>query len=263
MIGQAFLDQIAEHRLDATNAIVLAHQSKVAQRAAGATPNDANGSSRTEALARLTAEFWSSDATARTRETVILSVETMLMDLMQLRHADEHLLRAIERLGLDRRAHRRRALELLTRLPKVCGTADADRRAWIARAHSEVERLNLPLQAGVTVRGFFRQPPGTDWSSHLQSRADLGLMSANIHAAKGHEYDSVCVVIPPNRGPENRVEALFKLWEARTDSEAKRVLYVGVTRARQLCALAVPLNYAARCEALFAARAVPHSRRDL
>ena len=182
---------------------------------------------------------------------------------MGLRQVSEHLLRTVERVGMDRRAHRRRALSFLMSLPKVCGNADADRLAWIARVQAETERLNLPLPAGVTVRNFFRRPTNGQWSNHLQVPVDLGLACAKIHEAKGREYGAVCVVVPPNRAPENRGEALFESWERRTDAEAKRVLYVGLTRAQHLGALAVPVAFADRCVAVLVAGQVPHTRRDL
>ncbi|QOL13486.1 ATP-dependent helicase [Dickeya dianthicola] len=263
MIGQAFLDRVAELGLDSTDAIILAHSGKVAQRAAGIAPNDSNGTSRIESLARKVAEFWSPAATARSREAVVQVVETVLLDLMGLRQPNEHLLRTAERLGMDRRVHRRCVLSFLMNLPKECGNTDADRLAWIARVHAEAERLNLPLPVGVTVRSFFRRPTNAQWSNHLQMPIDLGLACAKIHEAKGREYSAVCVVIPPNRAPENRSEALFESWEARADAEAKRVLYVGLTRAQHLGALAVPVAFANRCVALLTAGQVPHTRRDL
>lgn len=240
-IGRAFLDRIAELGLDSADAIVLAHSGKVAQRAAGGVvPSDANGSSRVELLARKVAEFWSPAATARSRETVVQAVEVLLLDLMGLHQGDEHILRTIERVGMDRRAHRRRALDLLMNLPKGCGNSDADRLAWIVSVHVQTGRLALPLPPGVTIRKFFPKPPNGKWSNHLQAPVELGLTCAKIHEAKGREYDAVCVVIPPNRAPGNRSEVLFQSWENRTDAEAKRVIYVGVTRARKLSALAVP-----------------------
>lgn len=262
-IGQAFLDRVAELGLDSTDAIILAHSGKVAQRAAGTAPNDSNGSSRIESLARKVAEFWSPTATARSREAVVQVVETVLLDLMGLRQPNEHLLRTAERLGMDRRAHRRCVLSFLMSLLKECGNTDADRLTWIARVHAETERLNLPLPAGVTVRNFFRRPTNAQWSNHLQLPIDLGIACAKIHEAKGREYGAVCVVIPPNRAPENRTEALFGLWEARAEAEAKRVLYVGLTRAKHLGALAVPVAFANRCVAVLTAGQVPHTRRDL
>jgi len=262
-IGRAFLDWVAELGLDSTDAIILAHSGKVAQRAAGVVTSDSNGSSRIESLARRTSEFWSPAATARSRKAVVLAVETLLLDLMRLRQESEHLLRTVERVGLDRRAHRRHALSFLMSLPKACGNADADRLAWIAVVHMEAERLNLPLPAGATVRNFFRRPAKAQWSNRLQIPVDLGLTCATIHEAKGREYGAVCVVIPPNRAPGNRGEPLFESWEARTDAEAKRVLYVGLTRAQRLGALAVPIAFADRCVAVLLAGQVPHTRMDL
>ncbi|CAJ0802535.1 ATP-dependent DNA helicase Rep [Ralstonia condita] len=262
-IGRAFLDHIAELRLDSTDSVVLAHSGNVAERAAGVIPNDSSGNSRIEFLARKVGEFWSPATTARSREAVVQAVETLLLDLMGLRQPNEHLRRTIERVGMDRRAHRRRALSFLMNLPKACGNTDADRLAWIASVHTATELLGLALPDGVTVRTFFRRPANARWSDHLQIAVDLGLRCAKIHEAKGREYGAVCVVIPPNRAPENRAEALFESWEARVDMEAKRVLYVGLTRARHLCALAVPIAFADRCVALLAAGQVPHTRRDL
>ena len=262
-IGHAFLDRVIELGLDSTDAIILAHSGKVAKRAAGASSNDSNGSSRIESLAQKVSEFWSPAATARSRETVLQVVETMLLDLMRVRQPDEHLFRATERLGIDRRAHRRLALSFFMSLPRECGNTDADRLAWIACVHAETERLGLPLPARVTARNFFPPPPNTQWSNHLQMPIDLGLACATIHEAKGREHGAVCVVIPPNRAPENRCTALFESWEAGTDAEAKRVLYVGITRAKNLGALAVPAAYADRCVAVLTAGQVPYTRRDL
>lgn len=262
-IGHAFLDRIEELGLDSTNSIILAHSGKVARRAAGAPPSNSHGSSRIELLAKIASEFGSPVSTSRSREAALQAVEALLLDFMGLRKKNEHLLRAIERLNMDRRAHRRLALTFLMALPCECGNTDADRIAWIAFVHEEIERLSLPLPAGTTARNFFRQPGNTQWSSHLQRPIDLGISCSTIHEAKGHEYGAVCVVIPPNRAPENRSNALFESWETRTDIEAKRALYVGVTRAENMVALAVPEAYADRCAALLTAGQANYTRRDL
>ncbi len=263
-IGQAFLGRVVELGLDSANAIVLAHSGNVAQRAASSVAAvDSNGTSRIESLARRVAEFWSPTATARSKETVVQAAEALLLDFMGLRQEGEHLRRAIERTGMDRRAHRRRTLTLLMNLPKVCGNTDADRLAWIDTVHAQVQLLGLPLPPGVTMRTFFRKPPNGQWSSHLQIPIETGLRCAKIHEAKGREYDAVCVVIPPNRAPKNRSEALFESWANRIEAEAKRVVYVGVTRARHLSALAVPTAFADRCAALMTAGDVPFARRNI
>lgn len=42
------------------------------------------------------------------------------------------------------------------------------------------------------------------------------------------------------RTNEYAIGPVFDKWEDRTDDEAKRVLYVGITRARAFCAVVVP-----------------------
>ena len=96
-----------------------------------------------------------------------------------------------------------------------------------------VTSLALTFGAGVTVTRYFRMPPHAEWGQFLQPRADLAAVTwATIHEAKGSEHGAVCVVIPPGEYTEQLVAA----WENRTDSEPKRVIYVGVTRAESSCA---------------------------
>lgn len=57
-----------------------------------------------------------------------------------------------------------------------------------------------------------------------------------IHEAKGRPYEAVCVVLPPELS--NRPSAIAH-WHTDTDDEARRVIYVGVTRAERFLAIAV------------------------
>jgi DNA helicase-2/ATP-dependent DNA helicase PcrA len=60
---------------------------------------------------------------------------------------------------------------------------------------------------------------------------------------RARKYDAVCVVIPPDLREPRRTEQLLINWQNRTDDEAKRVIYVGNTRAKRLCVIAVPSAY--------------------
>jgi len=265
IVGLAFLAQAEAVGLKLADVIVLAHARNVAQRTAGdpASGRQSVGGSRVETFARIVAGFWSSAATSRSREMTLRSVETLLLTLMGKRSAGEHLTRTIRREGLDARLLRRQALSVVMGVPRACPNSDGARAIWIARLHAEVERLELDLQPGQSVRGFFRRPPNEQWSSHLQPSDDLHLIAATIHEAKGREYDGVCVVIPPDRAPRNYTSELFDSWENRVDHEAKRVIYVGITRARRLGVLAVPALFGDRCAAVLELGKVPFVRRDL
>lgn len=77
---------------------------------------------------------------------------------MSLRQEGEYLRRAIERTGMDWRAHRRRTLTLLMNLPKMCGNTDADRLACIDTVHAWVQLLGLPLPLGCDdAYGYFSE----------------------------------------------------------------------------------------------------------
>jgi superfamily I DNA/RNA helicase len=69
-----------------------------------------------------------------------------------------------------------------------------------------------------------------------------------VHAVKGQEADAVLLIVPPtgNGKPDDRSDLLIKTWTTGTTdradpetAEALRVLYVAVTRARRLVALAL------------------------
>jgi ATP-dependent exoDNAse (exonuclease V) beta subunit len=52
-------------------------------------------------------------------------------------------------------------------------------------------------------------------------------------------------------------------WEARAGLESKRVVYVGVTRARRLLAVAVPRGVSDRIAAVLRTAGVPFEVHDL
>jgi hypothetical protein len=71
-----------------------------------------------------------------------------------------------------------------------------------------------------------------------------------VHSAKGKEYDAVLLALPKS-GPHNGLDD----WAAGENSEARRVLYVGASRARSLLAFGAGTQ-ATRLAALFKAHKV-------
>ena len=260
-IGQLFIERIESKcvGLSRTDGILLAHRHLDGQRAVGdPMALKISGTSRIEALARAVGEFWSPSAHTRSRDSALRMVERFLLELTgHWKDGDHHPHRVIERAGLNRRQMRRQALEVMMHIPKTCDDTDQSRSNWVAAVQSEVSRLKLVLPKGKTVPQFFGRPRKPEWSQHLRKPVVTNLACSTIHEAKGREYEAVCVVFRPDRAPDNHTTLLFDAWNNRADLEAKRVIYVGITRARRFVLLAVPRTFVDRCCAILANGKVP------
>lgn len=263
-VGEKFVELVEQSGLQREAGIVLAHSRRAAWRAAGyAAPSDDGGESNIAAMARQVGALWSSSASNRTRETALRTVEKMVLKLMGRIESDEIPARAAERHGMNARWLRRTALELIMRLPRSCDDSDAGRASWVTTLHEETDRLRLQYAANTSARRYFPQPRRPDWSKHLQQSGDLRLGCSTIHEAKGRQYDAVCVVVPPDRGDAPHTSRLLDAWETRANDEAKRVIYVGVTRARKLLSVAVPTALRDRLTAILNHAGVPIKLHDL
>jgi hypothetical protein len=245
--------------------MILAHTALDARRAAGDALAHEAGTSRVETVARAVGEFWCPSADGRGRRATIRTIERLLLELRGVWHAsDPDVSRALARGKLDARQLRREAVTLLLNLPKTCAETIEGRAAWIATLKSETARLALALPAGTTIGSFFRNPgPAVGWSAHFDDPGKVSTNCATIHEAKGQEYEAVCVVIRPNRAPQNYTNQLLDAWEQRVDLEAKRVIYVGVTRARSFVMLAVPTAFGDRCAAILQQNHVEYNRVEI
>ena len=239
--------------------IILAHRSSDAQRAAGdPLAEELSGQSRIEAVARAVGEFWCVSADPRLRRAAVRTVERLLLELLGFWGENDHYpSRVIERANLNARRLRRDALALLMRLPKSCANTDAARASWVAAVKVEATRLQLSLPAGTTIAKFFGGKPNPNWTRHLKLPGNESLLCSTIHDAKGREYEAVCVVLRPDRAPDNWTTQLFNAWEQRQELEAKRVIYVGITRARRFVMLAMPTAFGDRCVGILQHGGVP------
>ena len=240
--------------------IVLAHARSSARNACGLRTESEGGDSKVARLARAAGTYHAKATSGRAREACLVIVEEALLDLMGKYKGHPSVGRAAEHHGIERRWLRRTALQLITRLQPTCANSQEGREAWVTALRDAVTSLALTFGAGVTVARYFRMPPNAEWSQFLRPRADLAVVTwATIHEAKGSEHGAVCVVIPSG----DYTEQLVAAWENRTESEAKRVVYVGVTRAEKLLAIAVPALFVPRISAIMQANQVPFEIHDL
>jgi DNA helicase II / ATP-dependent DNA helicase PcrA len=262
-IGRRFCEMMKTSDIAIKDGIVLAHSRKNALRACGFGCEEEAGDSKVARVARAVGAFWSSSASNRARETALRSVEKAILELMGKIDDGEVPSLAAERRGIDPRWLRRSALELISRVPRNCADTNEDRSTWIAALRQEVLRLELEYRTGATERQYFRDLANAHWQRLLMMGDSPDIRSATIHEAKGKEYDAVCIVIPPNRREPRRTEQLLVTWENRTDAEFKRVIYVGITRAKKLCVIAIPVAVSERLAQILSAAHVNFQAHQL
>ena len=249
-IGRRFCELMQLCDIATKDGIVLAHARKNALRACGFGCEEDAGNSNAAGMARAIGTFWSASVSSRARESALRSVERVILDLMGQIDAGEVPARAAERRGTDSRWLRRCALELVSRVPRSCADTNDDRTEWIAALRLEVLRLGLIYRAGMSERLYFPNRVDAEWHRLLVTGNTPEIRSTTIHEAKGKEYDAVCVVIPPDLREPRRTDQLLTAWHNRTEHEPKRVIYVGITRAKKLGVVAVPAAFGDRVRGL-------------
>jgi hypothetical protein len=155
------------------------------------------------------------------------------------------------------------ALAVISAVPQICDDTDAARAAWIERLRGAIAAAQIPCVDTSPAR-FYPAARNADWARCLQNAVDVAPTRwTTIHDAKGSQHEAVCVVVPPDRGQDGFTGEMVASWEARHELESKRVVYVGVTRARKLLAVAVPRGVSDRITAVLRAAGVPFEVHDL
>jgi DNA helicase-2/ATP-dependent DNA helicase PcrA len=264
-VGHRFRQILESSGLDPRRSIILAHKRNSALRASGQESRSAkNGESRVEIMAMAVGEFACHSTTGRRRENILRTIEKMILRLMGKIEDAELPSRAVERQKIDARWLRRLAFDLVTRLPKSCSDTTESRNIWLETLRAEVQRLGLTYADGLSVASYFRRPlPSSTWASHLNRPDNADLYCSTIHEAKGREYEAVCVVIPPDSTGLTFTSELFRTWEERINAESKRVIYVGITRAQKLVALAIPHAFRSRLAAIVEGAGIGYALHEI
>jgi DNA helicase-2/ATP-dependent DNA helicase PcrA len=252
-IGHRFCQLMVACGIPKAMGIVLSHSRKNALRACGSCAEEEAGNSNLARIAGAVANFWSSSPSNRARESALRVIEKSILELMGQTDDDEVPARAAERRGIDPRWLRRSALELISWIPQRCADTSDGRTAWVSSLRAGVQRLQLTYRAGISEGQYFPNRADAKWHRLLVIGEASQIKSATIHEAKGKEYEAVCVVIPPDLREPRRTEHLFTMWQNRTDDEAKRVIYVGITRAKKLGVIAAPATFNDRLTAILGA----------
>ena len=121
---------------------------------------------------------------------------------------------------------------------------DADCDHWTEALRASLLRAGAPRGLKAKSPNVFLKTPSSAKGRSVAwltgATKGVGIRHSTIHAAKGTEADAVLSVIARDQGQDTRTAQLIQAWENGTDCEPRRVLFVAVTRARRLAALAIP-----------------------
>ena len=259
-IGERFATLAADAGVDPSEAVVLAHRANTAANAVGAEVPDARNNVMRLGIASLRLADDRIDPRKRQRE--FNRIQRLLLKALKIDAVGHSTERAAELAGVRIDWLRRSAIQLAT----VVGGHDLDVPVadWVVEARASVGAIAATEGRTCTALGTLLPTPqnsaGKTMRELLKAQAGaVALRHSSVHKAKGTEDRAVLLVLPRDRAPSTDTDDVLTAWEAGAASEAKRVLYVGVTRAEQLCAIAVPDALADRVVKILADNAVPFS----
>jgi superfamily I DNA/RNA helicase len=131
------------------------------------------------------------------------------------------------------------------RLAVALNPAGMKRSDYANQVRTYVKGISWP--AGVTRREdlhtFLKAPSAASWQALGDDKAPGTYTAGTIHSVKGKEFTSTIVVLPEKLHADDANRHALDHWEGGTQSELRRVLYVGASRAQQLLILAVHANH--------------------
>jgi DNA helicase-2/ATP-dependent DNA helicase PcrA len=243
--------------------MMLGHARAAVRNACGLAPEDSGGASRVSQVARAVAIFRATGSTGRARDSCLATIEADILRLMGKFTEGSTVARCIEQKAIDRRWLRRMALRVMCTVPHICEDTDVARTGWIETLRGAITAAQITC-VGTSPARFYAAARNADWARCLLNPVDVAPTRwTTVHDAKGSQHDAVCVVVPPDRGQDGFTGEMVTSWETRGVLESKRVVYVGVTRARKLLAVAVPRGVSDRIAAVLRMRGVPFEIHDL
>lgn len=240
-IGERYLVLATDNGIDAKDAVVLAHGARHAAQVVGGPSKEVT--STPARLAKAARSAVDHRLTRRQRSYALGELERMVGQFLKINMEGRSVDRASEEEGIDRSNWTVAAARLAARVNAIGW--DAPLSEWVPRARDVlVEGAEHFNRKTIPPKVFLKVPEGEEAKAAStltgMSESVTGLRHSTVHEAKGSEAEAVLMVLPPDRRPQNRTSALLDKWENRIDEETKRVLYVGLSRARALCVLAIP-----------------------
>lgn len=226
--------------------VFLAHKGDNAALAAGGRAKKKTSTSKVAILAQSCSELLHSSSTSAQRTRALSSIGLLLQRL----HPDRNLAKGseekyLENLGLIQSSYRELCLRFAVSVGDPAGLSRGDYREKVIHV---ADKFGVALDRDRT-----KTPLADAWIWDGVPTAEHQYEHSTIHGFKGLETDSVVLIIPG----DNWTGDTIRDWREDQSSEARRVLYVGASRAERLLILAVQNRYMDAVKAILKRDAVP------
>ncbi|MFI9274645.1 UvrD-helicase domain-containing protein [Kitasatospora sp. NPDC052896] len=245
-----------EYGFTAELTITLSHGSADAMRAVGVSTVDAVGNNRVAAIVDAGQKL-RANTDGSLRVAALERVERDLVEAAVGTFGPYSLDAVLERHGIDRRWLR----DTTVRLCQVLDPEQMTASQFSATVRSRLAELAWPSNLTINT-ALFRAPTASDWVALKGAGAPSVLPHSTVHGVKGLEFPVVALTLPAKlRKHEATGRTVLDDWEYGFATEARRVLYVGASRAEQLLMLVVPNGQLERVTKLLSRDAVPYQVR--
>lgn len=258
--GAAAVRLLGTHAVNSRDARFIAHKKADARRLAHLASDPIKGEGAIPKILAAIAEI-RSGADPRTRHSAIHRIEGVLLSLFAWDKTSPPTTRheQVEALAITTDQLRILASKIISAAPDW-----QSREACAVSVRAIVQDVAtsaaLPLVDNVGRR--LAKPKTACWDAWAARNEEVlvpeveAVTWTHVHAVKGAEFEAVIYALPTRATDAGHV---LDDWETGVNSEARRVLYVGVSRARKLVALVVPAGpRATQLQTILTRDSVPH-----
>lgn len=238
----AALSLAEQHDVEPGDLVFLAHKRTDASRAASIASSKEFSWKGSASVADAGIKLRSAVTDASTRRDAVRRVERNLLMVMADGQDLQHMgIEGIcDELGVDER----RLRELAVRMAVTLSVREKSRSQFAQDVRVYLRAvpwadLNITTPRLDRLGKQFQAPDEQIWK-RISAQSKALVQASTVHGVKGREFRAVGLVIPKPRKSNGRFNrTALDDWEHGLDSEARRVLYVGGSRAQDLLMLFV------------------------
>ncbi|MER8156909.1 UvrD-helicase domain-containing protein [Streptomyces sp. NPDC094472] len=259
-IVPAALDVAEQYKLVADELVVLSHAEAHGMKAAGVVSLEGAGSNRVLAIANAGCKLRSRETDPKARKKAVDQVQRAILAALTVgRETQHHSFAAVcEEVGVEPRWLESFAVRLALSLDAE-GKTRSDFAASVRDSLKTADWGTVLAPASSDLGNLFKAPSEGAWAGVASFGNNPSIRYSTVHGVKGMEFPGVVLVLPDRLRVDKVTErTVLDDWEGDHNTEARRVLYVGGSRAQQLLVCAVHRKHTDRVASLLDAKGVPY-----